>query len=394
MSWLWLPVVVAFLTGLVGTAWLRRYALRRALIDVPNDRSSHTTPTPRGGGLSIALVILAAIFALGVSERLSGAVFLALLPAALVVAVIGWLEDHRPMPVILRGMGYLIAAVWFVWFVGGMGEISLGSVKIVSGSEFSISPHSWLEARTGSNLSPQGGKEVNEGEFVNGPHPDPLQGGEGIFVVPWILIAVLLVLGIAWLTNLYNFMDGTDGLAGLQAVLAGGGGGYLLWLQGTESLALLAWMTAAASLGFLIWNWHPARIFMGDVGSCLLGFMFGCLAVLGEEAGAVPALVWVILLGFFFWDATLTLLMRIGRGERWYHAHRSHAYQRLVQLGLSHGQLAWLFLAVNIAGLWPLAWWGYRHPEQLIPAFAISFLLVGLPWAAVQVYYYRHISRS
>jgi len=123
---------------------------------------------------------------------------------------------------------------------------------------------------------------------------------------------------------------------------------------------------------------------MGDVGSCFLGFLFGALALLGERLAGLPALLWVILLGVFVWDATLTLLMRFLRGERWYQAHRCHAYQRLLRAGWSHGALANGFLLYNVLVLWPLAIWGYLQREHLWLAVLVSLLLSMSAWGVIQ----------
>jgi Fuc2NAc and GlcNAc transferase len=174
--------------------------------------------------------------------------------------------------------------------------------------------------------------------------------------------ALLSVLGIVWAINLYNFMDGIDGIAAAEAIVASlAGAGLLLW-QGQGDLASISLIVAGASAGFLVWNWEPARIFMGDVGSGFLGFVFGTLALASERRGAMPALVWILLLGLFFGDATVTLLRRMLRGERWFEAHSNHAYQRLVRAGLRHRTVTGLIagLTLVLAGLgvitirWPL----------------------------------------
>lgn len=334
----WLVIIAAFFAGLLGTGWLRRYALHRELLDIPNERSSHSRPTPRGGGLSITLTVLVVFVWSGFAGDPHAGILVSLLPPLLLVGLIGWLEDHYELRILWRAGGYLLAAVWFVVFSDGLTEIAIGDSMLST----------------------------------------------GMWNVP------LLVLGLAWLTNLYNFMDGADALAGLQAVLAGLAGGILLWLSGGQSLSLTALVAAAAAAGFLFWNRPPAKIFMGDVGSCFLGFLFGALAILGEKEAGLPALLWVILLGFFIWDATFTLLMRVVRGERWYEAHRCHAYQRLLQMGWSHARLATGFVLYNLFVLWPLAAWGYKHDEVLLPAVLISLLVTLILWAVVQWQYARN----
>jgi Fuc2NAc and GlcNAc transferase len=181
-----------------------------------------------------------------------------------------------------------------------------------------------------------------------------------------VALAVVSVVAIAWCCNLYNFMDGIDGIAGSEGVIVGLTGGWLLWRAGAADLALVSFLIGAASAGFLVWNWPPARLFMGDVGSGLLGFLFGALAVASVERGAVPLVSWLLLLGVFVFDATATLLRRMIAGERWYAAHRSHAYQRAVQSGLSHRTVTLTTVVINIvlaalaavAALVPDAAWG------------------------------------
>ena len=143
--------------------------------------------------------------------------------------------------------------------------------------------------------------------------------------------AVLAILAIIWSTNLYNFMDGVDGLAGAQAVLVGTTTAILSTVIGHDDLAIASGMLAASVGGFLVWNWPPAKIFMGDCGSGLLGFFIAVLAIASESRGAVPLLVWVLLMSLFWIDATATLAKRFVSRETWYKAHCSHAYQQLVR---------------------------------------------------------------
>jgi Fuc2NAc and GlcNAc transferase len=160
--------------------------------------------------------------------------------------------------------------------------------------------------------------------------------------------SLLAVVGLAWLTNLYNFMDGIDGLAASEAVSVGLVGGGILAVAGADGIALAAFSLAATAGGFLVFNWPPAKIFMGDVGSGLLGYAFGVLALASERAGAVPLVVWMFLLAVFIVDATATLIRRVMKGERWYEAHRAHAYQRAVQAGYSHRQVTLAIMGLNV----------------------------------------------
>jgi Fuc2NAc and GlcNAc transferase len=284
-------VVSGLLTGLI-----RQYARRTRLLDVPNVRSSHQAPTPRGGGLAIVIVTALALGILGLSGALERHSALAL-AGALPVAGAGWLDDRHGLGAGTRAAVQVACASWALLWLGTGG--SPGSL--------------------GAGL-PAGAVGLGVG-----------------------------VLGIVWLSNLYNFMDGIDGIAGGQAAATGAVMTFLLARGGDMGLALLAAVIAGASLGFLIWNWSPALIFMGDVGSGFLGFIFGAIAVAGAREGAVPLLAWLPLFAVFLVDATVTLLRRVGRGDRWYAAHRSHAYQRAVQSGLPHATVSGIVIGFGLA---------------------------------------------
>lgn len=318
--------------SLVLTGLVRAYALRRALLDIPNERSSHTVPTPRGGGLAFTGVFLLTVALLGVWSLLDGAVAAALVGGGLAVAAVGWVDDHRPVPAAWRALVHAAAAGWALFWLGGLPVLQAGGGRIVLGE--------WG--------------------------------------------TVLALLGIVWLTNLYNFMDGIDGLAGVEAVTTGGGAALLLWAAGQWGLALASAVVAASALGFLVWNWPPARIFMGDVGSGLLGYTFAVLAVAGEHSGGLPIFVWVILLAVFVGDATYTLFKRIANGERWYTAHRGHAYQRAVQVGMAHRKVTLTVLVLNVLVLLPLAGLAVRF-RALQPWLLVLVMIGGwVLWRAVQ----------
>ena len=328
-----------FFFALLTTGLIRKYSLKNALIDIPNERSSHSIPTTRGGGLSIALSILLVIGLLFFAGWIAMEFALALGIGGLIVVIIGWIDDHRHIPALWRAISYFIAAGWAIVCLGGLERIQLGSQVLFLG---------------------------HMGTFL------------AIF---WIV----------WLTNLYNFMDGTDSMAAIQAICVGLLAGILFWLEGQYGVAIVCFVIAASSCGFLFWNWPPAKIFMGDVGSCTLGFCFGVLAVIGEIEDTVPLVVWFILLAIFICDATFTLLMRIGRNEKWYQAHKSHAYQRLVQLGMSHKQLAIVILIVNISILWPLAWLAYQEQALAFYIACLAGLLMATLWGMIQIRYHNSI---
>ena len=329
--------LVAILVVLSGVAsWIiagrvRRYAIDRSLLDVPNHRSSHSVPTPRGGGLAIATVTLLGMALAAALGLVPGRLALAIVGGGTAIAAIGWLDDRRGVAVSARALVHTLAALWSVLWLGGLPALSIGGDAVRLG---------WM-------------------------------GG------------ALAVAGIVWVTNLYNFMDGIDGLAGGEGAVVGAFAGALLLAAGRLDLALVAWLVAAASVGFLIWNWPPAKLFMGDVGSGLLGYLFATLAVASENAGGLPLLAWVILTAAFVVDATITLVRRAMHGERWYAAHRSHAYQRAVQAGRSHARVTSGTLLLNLA-LFALAVVASRWQGLLLPALAAALLLVGFAYLVVE----------
>jgi Fuc2NAc and GlcNAc transferase len=181
---------------------------------------------------------------------------------------------------------------------------------------------------------------------------------------------VLAVIGLVWATNLFNFMDGIDGIAAIEAVCIGVLSGLLFLMRHDASWAVLSFVVAAAALGFLKWNWSPASIFLGDVGSGFLGFFFGAIALSSERAGSLPFLVWAILFAAFIIDATVTLTRRMPLGG-WGKPHRSHAYQRAVQAGFSHARVSIGFGAFNLfLGLVALV--AVRRPELMVPLLLVA----------------------
>ena len=306
--------VAAFL-GVVLVSWLltgavRWYALRSGLLDVPNERSLHRTPVPRGGGLAIAVVTLAGLVAAAAQSRIPAPVAWALGAGGAMVAAVGWLDDVRGVRASVRAAVHLVAACWAAYWIWG-------------------------------ELTPA---------------------------------AVAGVICIMWAINLYNFMDGIDGLAGAEASSVGIIAGVLLLVGGRGDLAVVAFLVAAAATGFLGWNWPPARIFMGDVGSGFLGFTFGALALIAGRSGALPLALGLLAAGVFAFDATVTLVRRAARGEPWHQAHRSHAYQRLVQAGSSHARATGAVLVVNL-GLGLLAWLG-QSGRVSVPAAVLAGIVV------------------
>jgi UDP-N-acetylmuramyl pentapeptide phosphotransferase/UDP-N-acetylglucosamine-1-phosphate transferase len=328
----------AFFISCLATRVLIALLRRGAVLDQPNARSSHTIPTPRGGGIAvigtsvIAWLVLAAV---GVLPR--PAVVAALAAAGL--AVVSWLDDLRGLSPAVRLLAQFAAVAIGIWV-------------------------------------------LPRGALFQGWLPPGLDAVAGALV--WV-----------WFVNLFNFMDGIDGIDGSEAAAIGIGivlvslldiwaydpnHPLALYVHVTDSLALIlsAAAVAAAALGFLVWNWAPARIFLGDVGSVPLGYLLGFLlyqlALRGEWAVAL------ILPLYFLADASLTLLLRLLRGERVWQAHREHFYQRAIQRGLSHGAVV---LRVTVANIVLIvcacaAAVGWRFAALGVAAVTVITLLVEL----------------
>ncbi|HUQ19472.1 MAG TPA: glycosyltransferase family 4 protein [Gemmatimonadaceae bacterium] len=326
---------VVFIVAAAILSWLlasrvRLYALDR-LLDIPNERSSHSSPTPRGGGLAIAVTTIGGIILAAMWKWISWDLGIALAGGGTMIAAVGWIDDHRDLPALTRFAVQFVSAGWAMFWLGGLKSLSVGFAQLPLG----------------------------------------------------LVGTILGIIGIVWAINLYNFVDGIDGLAAGEAISTGVIGGLLLIKTGNTGLAMVALLIAAANAGFLPLNWAPAKLFMGDVGSGLLGYLFAVLAVASENVHGVPLLLWVLLLGAFVFDATVTLCRRIAHGERWYHAHHSHAYQRMVQAGKSHATVSSMILAINmvLAALAIVAW---LLPTLFLAALVAGAILLSIIYISVE----------
>ncbi|MDU9037521.1 glycosyltransferase family 4 protein [Pseudomonas corrugata] len=325
----WFMLVSAFAAFFL-TWVLRRYALHRSLIDVPNSRSSHSVPTPRGGGVAIVLSFLTAIFFLGIENELSWSFVYALSGAGAGVAVLGFLDDHGHIAARWRLLGHFIAAIWALFWLNGLPiiDFAYGSINL-----------GWIGH---------------------------------------VLAAFYLV----WMLNLYNFMDGIDGIASVEAICVCLGASLIYWVAGYESLLAAPLLLVMAVAGFLYWNFPPARIFMGDAGSGFLGIILGLLSL--QAAWFLPKLLWVwlILLGVFIVDASVTLLRRLVRGDKIYEAHRSHAYQFASRQYGSHLPVTLVVVAINMFWLLPMA--ACVALWDLDGSLALVLAYVPLVWLALK----------
>jgi Fuc2NAc and GlcNAc transferase len=306
--------------GTVVFAWyatgiVRRHALRNAILDIPNMRSSHSAPTPRGGGLAIVAAFLSAVIFLAAAGLLQINAAFVLAAGGGAVAATGYLDDRKTLPASVRICVHIIAATLAVFVIGGITQQTLRHM-----------------------------------------------GLQGIWAA-----SLLGVMAVTWSTNLFNFMDGIDGIAGSEAVFVAGAGALLNSRFGGDSGLTAAMLAlAAAAMGFLIWNWPPARIFMGDVGSGFLGFTLAVLGLAASRHSTVPVEVWAILSGVFLVDATVTLLRRIFRGDRWFEAHRLHAYQGLASRWQAHLPVTMLVIGINVFWLFPWAWIAAIWPARAL----------------------------
>ena len=304
-------IFAAFLLSAGGTGLMRVYARRRNLLDVPNQRSSHQVATPRGGGLSIVVVFLGAVIGSYVFGNLPTDVFSSLLVGGVLVAGIGFVDDHRHVPAKWRFLVQIIAATFTIAMLGGFPEIQLGD------------------------------KVVDLGLV-----------GDAMAIVFTV-----------WLINLYNFMDGIDGIAAVEAVCISGSALVIASVGDGGFISSLLAVLAGTALGFLVWNWPPAKIFMGDVGSGFIGFVLAMLAIISNSMGLLPIWSWLILAGVFVVDATVTLITRMINGEQWYSAHNNHAYQKASRRLKSHKAVTLSVLMINIMWLLPIAWFASIRPE-------------------------------
>ncbi|MFN6963414.1 MAG: MraY family glycosyltransferase [Pyrinomonadaceae bacterium] len=290
-----LLIIGTFAVSWFGVGLFRRWGLRRSLLDVPNHRSSHDQPVPRGGGVVIVILTLAGYAA--ACWREPGLFSWGYLAGALLIAAISMVDDIKHVPFLIRLAVHTAAAVMLIADLGAFASVDLF-----------------------------------------GPQRSIALGAIG---------PPLTVLWLVWLVNAYNFMDGIDGIAGIQALAAAGMWVAVGVLFGSYGQTLMMAVLCASVIGFLVHNWHPAKIFMGDVGSAFLGFTFASTPILfSRQAADMRGSFWVlaaIVLWPFLFDSVFTLIRRALRGERVWTAHRSHLYQRLVISGMSHSSVAAIY---------------------------------------------------
>ena len=279
------PVLLALVVASAAMTWAaRHYALKRQLFDQPGERRSHQVATPRGGGIAIVVTVLVAAGAVVIVDPAFGPPLGLAMAGLILVAGIGWWDDHRPLPAIRRLAVHLVASALLAF-----------AVYLINGN---------------------------------------------------VLQAVLLFFVTAALINLWNFMDGINGIASSQAIAAAFGFAWVMPMP--SSMAALA--VAAACLGFLPFNFPRARIFMGDVGSGALGYLMAALVGLASLATDIAWPALLLPLSAFLVDAGFTLLSRMLSGQRWMEPHTQHVYQRWVKVGASHSRVTAYYFLCGLLG--------------------------------------------
>jgi Fuc2NAc and GlcNAc transferase len=316
---------VRVIVGFTLTLLIRTSAQNTKRLDVPNERSSHTSPTPRGAGLAVVVAFLLGLIALLVENSISDEVFLAVAIPGLAVAIIGWLDDRGHLTSAKwRLVGHFACASLAVWLVGGLPELPLANSTIDFG----------------------------------------------------LVGDIAAVIYLVWMLNLFNFMDGIDLITGVQTVTTSVGIAMLLLISTESDHWKIFAVLAASIVGFLFFNLPPAKIFLGDVGSGFIGFTTAVISLIIAKDEPLVAWAMVILLAVFVTDATVTLLRRLLSREHVYVAHRTHAYQHLSKKLNSHLPVSLGVGAINLFILFPIAWLVVE--SEIIPIFGLLVTYVPL----------------
>lgn len=325
--------LIFFLLAFAMTYFMRHYALKKNIIDKPNERSSHSVPTPRGGGVAVVCSYLLALVMLIYSQQLTLHIGFTLMAAGFVIALLGFLDDHGHINSMLRLAVHFLLAIGVVISLGGFSEVTA----------------------------------------FNG-----LQLG--------FIANIIAVLFLVWLLNLYNFMDGINGIASVEAITTVVSMAILYYVLNTTLNSDILWLLAACVFGFLLWNFPKAKIFMGDACSGFLGLTLGILALIALKENLALFCAWIICLGVFVVDATYTLIKRVLSGYKMYDAHRSHSYQILSRKCGSHTPVTLAVAAINLLWLFPIAYMtvtqAWAYPELAVLIAYIPLLFVAIKFKA------------
>ncbi|HDL7335091.1 TPA: glycosyltransferase family 4 protein [Yersinia enterocolitica] len=319
-------LLTMFFFASVGLTYLLRlYALKNNIIDTPNSRSSHVIPTPRGGGIAIVISFLLGIIIFYFQGYLSLLSMAGTVISGGVIALVGFWDDHGHIAARWRLLAHFSAAAFLLFCLGGF----------------------------------------------------PVLNVSGFIIDLGILGSLFGLLFLVWMLNLYNFMDGIDGFASVEAVTSCLGMIAIYYISGDHielNSYLVLWLLACTVLGFLLWNFPPAKIFMGDAGSGFLGLMIGSLAISAGWIETKFFFCWLILLGLFIVDATWTLVRRVLGGFKVYEAHRSHGYQIASRRFKRHLPVTLSAIAINVIWLFPIALLAGLNIVNPIIALIISYI--------------------
>jgi Fuc2NAc and GlcNAc transferase len=294
---------------------------KRHLMQAPHFRGTHTRTIPRGVGLAVVIVCLITIVTLFIAPGFFPKPFaLGLLLGGVFIAGIGFIDDHQHVQPMIRLWIQSFGVIAVLYLIGGFPELYLFN-------------HA--------------------------------------FYVGWFG-HILAFLGMLWLINLYNFIDGIDGQAGTQTVFLAINLALMAYFIDFYSLGWLMVILAASMSAFLCWNWQPAKVFMGDVCSCFLGFLFASLMALTARDNTIPLLCWLILLALPIVDMSYTLVVRLIKGYSYHEAHCSHAFQHAVARYGSHQAVVLRGLAINLFWLAPFAWIAFLQPQYDVYCFILA----------------------
>ena len=307
--------LILFISSFTITYGVKYVATKKRLIDVPNERSSHSVPTPRGGGIAIAVTWFVGVFYMYFVGNLESNLFFALL-SGLLLAIVSLLDDIYNLKSTPRLVVQALTAFSALYFLGGLEEIDLG---------FIVFENFWL-------------------------------------------MNILTFIGIIWFINLYNFIDGIDGYAATETIFVAT---TIFVLTGHEVSLLLA----VATLGFLPWNWSKAKIFMGDIGSTLLGFNLVVFAIYFQNEANLSLINWLILTSVFWFDATYTIIRRLYNKEKITQPHKKHLFQRITQAGFSHHKTVLSAMAINLLFI-GIVVISVTFPEYILLCFLFNILIL------------------
>lgn len=327
---IFLLIIVGFLAAFSLTGYMRQYALKKNIIDNPNERSSHTMPTPRGGGVAVVISYLLGLAGLIYLGFLTPSIGIIVIAAGFIIALLGFLDDHGHINALVRLAIHFLVAIGVVIALGGFTEVTIFN-------------------------------DLKLGFIAN----------------------IIAVLFLVWLLNLYNFMDGINGIASIEAITSVLSMALIYWILYPMVNNQVLCLMAATVFGFMLWNFPKAKIFMGDACSGFLGLVLGIWALYALKQDTALFCAWIICLGVFIVDATFTLIRRILNGHKMYDAHRSHAYQYASRKYQSHTKATLGVLTINLVWLLPMAY--LAATEAMMPELIIA--IAYFPLIVLAIYF-------